>query len=144
MTGREIMPGDVLRTDSAEMYVYLGYYSGKPWSMYARPDEGYLYAFLGSAWNEAEMAKIMAGAPFEAAYRARREIDGNGCYTKRPKKFREKVGHTRVDPDAAEIRNAFGLRRLGDRKPSKNARNKKGAETHARTGPEGPQSRHHG
>ena len=40
--------GDVLVTEIGEVYVYLGYYTGAPSSLYNVPSEGHLYLFIGN------------------------------------------------------------------------------------------------
>lgn len=113
MTRKLPSPGDVVETATGELYVYLGYYEGRPMSIYARPDEGYLYVFVGSArWDKITFSDLHR----EVYSRIRHDIDGSACYTKSPKPYEKRAGYVRLDPDKVE--NAFGLARLGDRKPA--------------------------
>lgn len=108
------VPGDVIETTSGELYVYLGYYAGRPFSVYARPDGGYLYAFVGTDITDQHgLARDLLG---EAYSRIRHEIDGSGCYVKSPKAYVHRHGHVMLDP--GKIKYAFGLTRVADRRPS--------------------------
>lgn len=123
MTRKLPSPGDVIETATGELYVYLGYYKGHPMSIYDRPDEGYLYVFVvyvfvGSArWDKIVFADLHR----EVYFRIRHDIDGSACYVKSPKSYEKRAGYVRLDPE--KIKHAFGLTRLGDRKPAATAQN---------------------
>lgn len=118
MTRKLPSPGDVVETAIGELYVYLGYYEGRPMSIYDQPDEGYLYVFVGSArWDKIVFADLHR----EVYSRIRHDIDGSACYVKSPKPYEKRTGYVRLDPE--KIKHAFGLSRIGDRKPSAASRN---------------------
>lgn len=92
-TARKLKPGTLAVTDGGEIYVALGVCTGKPASMYRRPDHGYLYVFLMSSFyldfnsEEKENLQNPAWVANEIRERARTGIDGNACYTEKPKRF---------------------------------------------------------
>lgn len=122
---RTLAVGDLMRTDIGELYVYAGYYEGKPRSMYARPDEGYLYVFFAPAYHPApEGEDAFSCTPDDVVEQTRlrlrdRHVDGNACYTRRPKRFAERVASVDLTPVADGLARAFELRRVGDAKPRK-------------------------
>ena len=121
-SNKELKPGDILITESNEIYCYLGYYTGRPASMYTMPQEGYLYLFLDSITSyhsEEKVRDIISekNVLHNLDDRLRFRIDGHAAYTKSYKKFHGRLGHVGLDVD--NIRWAYGLKRLGDKR-SKN------------------------
>lgn len=56
----------------------------------------------------------------EVYHRIRHDIDGSACYVKSPKPYKKRAGYVRLDPE--KIKHAFGLTRIGDRKPAATSR----------------------
>lgn len=115
-----------MRTDFGELYVYAGYYEGSPRSIYERPDEGYLYIFFSPSSVPATPGRGNAlgfepdDVVEQTVDRLRDgHVDGNACYTRTPKRFRERVAFVDLSPAAARLAHAFGLRRVGDRRPKR-------------------------
>lgn len=84
--------GAILLTESGEYYCYIGYYVGTPRSFYSNPEQGYLYLFIGrnyspnlNFWVKDNLIRFKDHG-----------IDGNACYTKNPKQFRQIVGYANV------------------------------------------------
>lgn len=119
----ELRVGDCLRTKTNEVYIYIGYYKGVPKCSISStlPDRGYLYVFYSSygtllfgnrsMLQPEKVIKNIIG-------RKNGVIEGNGTYLKFPKNFEEVIYHTDLTPILNEIQNYWGLKRLGDKKPS--------------------------
>lgn len=68
---------------------------------------------VGSArWDKIVFADLHR----EVYSRIRHDIDGNGCYTKSPKSYKQRAGYVKLDPE--KIKHAFGLTRIDDQKPA--------------------------
>lgn len=138
-SNKDLRVGDFLVSDLDELYIYLGFYVGHPWSLYRRPDYGYLYVFCDS-WSYIKTGLPYAGEVTNsaravdengamlsqtAAYtilsrnigRIKNEIDGNARYSKSYSKFSRLVGHIEIPDRATSLMYAFGLSRVGDKKP---------------------------
>lgn len=115
-----LQPGDILLSKINELYVYIGFYEGKPsHSYYEHPDSGYLYIFIDRLFsrevytpNKISEAKVLEDIPYKL-----RGFDGFARYTKNPVTFEQRVGHVDISTLSHEIRYAYGMRRLGDLKP---------------------------
>lgn len=124
---RTLKPGNVYVSKTGELYTYLGYYDGQPWSFYPTPDQGYLYMFYN---NITFFAKSLTSKPDPKELqldstditqnilgRLNSSFDGNTRYTKRPIAFEACAGHIDLTPVLDKVQRTYGLIRLGDRKP---------------------------
>lgn len=112
----DLVPGNLYRAKSGGIYVYLGYYWGRPRSMYSRPYQGYLYMFHSSGRPPTDADDVRRGIIGRIALN---DIDGNACYTVHPKPFAAYAGHVDLSPIWPRIQTPYGLDRLGDRRPKK-------------------------
>lgn len=135
---KDLRVGDLLVTESGELYIYLGFYVGRPWSMYRRPEYGYLYLFC-SNWSFLKTAayygvvadsvraveanggtlppNVVNAILNRNIGRLKDGIDGNAKYTKSYVQFSRRVGHVDIFDKDVCLQYAFKLRRLGDKKP---------------------------
>lgn len=106
--------GDVLVTEIGEVYVYLGYYTGAPSSLYNVPSEGHLYLFIGNTQTASiDLLYILK----EISARDMAGFDGNACYTKSKKRFTCRIGHVDLSEYMCRLKIMFGIVRVGDNKP---------------------------
>lgn len=97
--------GSILVNENGDYYCYLGHYRGVPRSIFAVPNEGFLYLYMGSIyrgdyrlWLQHELNRLQQG------------IDGNGLYTKNPKGFSKLVGvATGLNEEFLRNARPFGL-----------------------------------
>lgn len=124
MSNKDLLPGDVLLKVSGngtygEVYLYLGYYDGLPYSMYAVPHSGHLYMYIEPVFMDEGQETdedITRAAQPDNVYRhvfarARSGLDGNGSYVKGYKKFDRRIGHVDIEPIYPTIRHIWGLTR---------------------------------
>ena len=138
-SNKELRVGDLLETEIGEVYLYLGYFEGRPYSYYSVPDYGHMYIFCDNmhclryglgydkSVSEAVEALEQTGTIFPAHVsaaiaqrnwcRLRDMIDGNGRYTKSYIKFKRLVGHVDIPGKEKTLKFVYNCRRLGDKKP---------------------------
>lgn len=120
VSNKNLRPGDVLRTETNEVYIYLGYYAGRARSIYPVTDEGYFYMFVESMFyftiNKKDPLDLRMHEN-NILTRSRCMFDGNAAWTRHYKRFAEKLGHVDIDVTAPHVASLYGLTRLGDKKP---------------------------
>lgn len=136
---KELRVGDLIESDIGEVYLYLGYFEGVPYSYYTVPDCGHMYIFCetmhslefgisyDASMHDAIRALNASGiilSPQLSAVIAQRNwsrlqssFDGNGRYTKAYAKFKRLVGHVDIPNKEQSLSWVYGCRRLGDKKP---------------------------
>lgn len=136
---KDLQVGDLLESGIGEVWMYLGFYEGTPWSMYSVPDFGHMYMFCDSlfglsssiisgqdisreavvvaksekTFSEA-VSRLIAGKNFP---RLRSSYDGNGRYTKSYMRAKRRVGHYEIPNRESVLGYVWGCKRLGDKKP---------------------------
>lgn len=125
---KTLKPGDVLLTENADLYVYLGYYTGN-----LRPfvHSGYLYINIWVQAMHSYNWRTPGEVTDEDILYPDKEYPNSGrclvnalkypetfaCYVKHPKKFEELALHIDLTPIYDKIQKIGPLTRIGDRKP---------------------------
>lgn len=136
---KDLQVGDLLETEIGEVYAYLGFFEGTPYSIYSVPSYGHMYLFCDSmhclryalgydksiANAVEQLERIWVVFPPQACElilrrnlsRLRSGFDGNARYTKSYVRFKRLVGHIDIPERAKLFQYVYNCRRLGDKKP---------------------------
>ena len=118
MPHTRVKPGDIILTGRiGKVYLYLGYYSGKPrdYGVYEYT-EGHLYVFLGLT-RRAHMADtVNTILQYIQEIDQFDHVDGYIRYTKRPISYLEVIRSVDLTPYLFAIEHVYGLTRTGGRR----------------------------